>query len=56
MGTRLITSGVSRELGGTVSLELAPGGLRCSLDAPLDGPDPFTAFVAATHVRPVGRA
>lgn len=37
-GTRLITGGVSREFACTVSLEFAPGGLRCILDVPLDGP------------------
>ncbi|MEE7502632.1 sensor histidine kinase [Methylobacterium mesophilicum] len=55
-GTRLITGGVSRDLGGTVSLEFAHDGLRCSLDVPLDGPDRFTSFAAATDMRPVGRA
>ena len=43
-GTRLITGGVSRELGGTVRLEFAAEGLRCSLDVPLDGSDRFTSF------------
>ncbi|WP_378972352.1 hypothetical protein [Methylobacterium komagatae] len=55
-GTRLITGGVSRELGGTVSLEFAPGGLCCSLDMPLDEPDRFTSFAAATDRQPTGRA
>ncbi len=55
-GTRLITGGVSRELGGTVSLEFAPEGLRCSLDVPLDGPDRFTSFTTAADARPAGRA
>ncbi|MBP1179808.1 sensor histidine kinase [Methylobacterium sp. PvR107] len=55
-GTRLITGGVSRELGGEVRLEFALDGLRCSLDVPRDEPDRFTSFAAATDVRPVGRA
>ena len=55
-GTRLITGGVSRELGGTVNLEFAPGGLRCGLDVPLDGPDRFTSFAAADDVRTAGKA
>ena len=43
-GTRLITGGVSRELGGSVSLKFAPSGLICSIDVPLDEPDRFTSF------------
>lgn len=43
-GTRLITGGVSRELGGTVTLRFSPEGLRCSLDVPLDEPDRFLSF------------
>lgn len=43
-GTRLITGGVSRELGGEVRLDFDPDGLRCSLDVPLDGTDRFTSF------------
>lgn len=38
-GTSLITGGISRELGDTISLDFAPEDLRCSLDVPLDGPD-----------------
>ncbi|MGE8127673.1 hypothetical protein ACQKQD_11910 [Methylobacterium sp. NPDC080182] len=52
-GTRLISGGASCELGGTVSLEFAPRGLRRSFDVPLDGLDRLTAFVAPTEVRPV---
>jgi two-component sensor histidine kinase len=55
-GTRLITGGVSRELGGVVDLVFEPGGLRCSLDVPLDEPDRFTSFGAAADPRTVGRA
>jgi hypothetical protein len=55
-GTRLITGGVRREPGGAVGLAFAPEGPRCSLDVPLDGPDRFTSFAAATGMRPVGRA
>ncbi|GJD94514.1 sensor histidine kinase [Methylobacterium iners] len=43
-GTRLITGGISRELGGTVKLEFASSGLRCVIDVPLDEPDRFTSF------------
>lgn len=43
-GTRLITGGVSRELGGTVALRFPPEGLHCSLDVPLDEPDRFVSF------------
>ncbi|MCJ2066116.1 HAMP domain-containing protein [Methylobacterium sp. J-088] len=54
-GTRLITGGVGRELGGKVSLAFAPEGLRCSLDVPLDEPDRFTSFADAPEGRPVRR-
>jgi two-component sensor histidine kinase len=43
-GTRLITSGITRELGGTVDLTFAPEGVRCTLDVPLDAADRFTSF------------
>lgn len=43
-GTRLITGGVRRELGGIVRLEFAAEGLRCTLDVPLDEQDRFTSF------------
>lgn len=43
-GTRLITGGISRELGGSVRLEFAPLGLSCVMDMPLDEPDRFTSF------------
>lgn len=46
-GTRLITGGVKRELGGSVTLAFEPTGLRCSLDVPLDEPDRFTSFDAS---------
>ncbi|WP_264048881.1 sensor histidine kinase [Methylobacterium flocculans] len=55
-GTRLITGGVSRELGGMVRLEFASQGLRCSLDVPLDEPDRFTSFSEAAGTRPFGTA
>ena len=43
-GMRLINGGVRRELDGTVRLDFAPAGLRCTLDVPIDGPDRFTTF------------
>lgn len=43
-GTRLITGGISRELGGLVRLEFVPSGLRCTMEVPLDEPDRFTSF------------
>jgi two-component sensor histidine kinase len=55
-GTRLITGGVSRELGGIVQLEFASQGLRCSLDVPLDEPDRFTSFSEVAGTRPFGTA
>ncbi len=55
-GTRLITGGINRELGGEVRLAFDPGGLRCSLDVLLDGMDRFTSFGTETDVRTVGRA
>lgn len=55
-GTRLITGGVSRELGGTVRLDFAAEGLRCSLDVPLDGSDRFTSFSDIATSRPAGTA
>ncbi|MCJ2109182.1 HAMP domain-containing protein [Methylobacterium sp. E-041] len=55
-GTRLITGGVSRELGGSVRLDFAAEGLRCSLDVPLDGPDRFTSFSEVAGTRPFGTA
>ena len=55
-GTRLITGGVSRELGGTVRLEFAAEGLRCTLDVPLDGPDRFTSFSDVAGARSFGMA
>ena len=55
-GTRLITGGVSRELGGTVRLEFAVEGLRCTLDVPLDEPDRFTSFGDAAGGRWVATA
>ena len=55
-GTRLITGGISRELGGAVRLDFAADGLRCSLDVPLDEPDRFTSFGELADARPAGRA
>jgi two-component sensor histidine kinase len=55
-GTRLITGGVSRELGGTVRLDFAAEGLRCTLDVPLDEPDRFTSFSEVAGTRPFGTA
>ena len=55
-GTRLITGGISRELGGLVRLDFAADGLRCSLDVPLDEPDRFTSFGGLADARPAGRA
>ncbi|WP_308445417.1 sensor histidine kinase [Methylobacterium longum] len=43
-GTRLINGGVTQELGGTVRLVFQPGGLRCTIDVPLDAQDRFTSF------------
>ena len=43
-GTRLISGGISRELGGTVDLSFPPEGVRCALEVPLDEPDRFTSF------------
>ncbi|MGU3666515.1 sensor histidine kinase [Methylobacterium sp. A49B] len=43
-GTRLISSGISRELGGTVDLSFPTEGVRCTLAVPLDEPDRFTSF------------
>ncbi|WP_347710478.1 sensor histidine kinase [Methylobacterium tardum] len=40
-GTRLITGGIARELGGSVELSFPPEGARCALDVPLDEPDRF---------------
>ncbi len=34
-GTRMIERGLAAEFGGTVRIEFAPGGLRCTVDAPL---------------------
>jgi two-component sensor histidine kinase len=34
-GTRMIERGLAAELGGPVVLEFAPGGLVCTIDAPL---------------------
>ncbi len=55
-GTRLITGGVSRELGGTVQLVFDPEGLRCNLDVPLDEPDRFTSFAGSAGLQTVGTA
>ena len=43
-GTRLITGGIHRELGGSVDLSFPPEGARCVIDVPLDEPDRFTSF------------
>ena len=43
-GTRLISGGISRELGGTVDLTFRREGVRCTLEVPLDEPDRFTSF------------
>ena len=43
-GTRLINGGISHELGGTVHLDFDVGGLRCTLEVPLDAQDRFTSF------------
>ncbi|WP_244625496.1 sensor histidine kinase [Methylobacterium mesophilicum] len=43
-GTRLISGGISRELGGTVDLSFPTEGVRCTLAVPLDEPDRFTSF------------
>jgi len=37
-GTRVITGGVARELGGTVRILYPAEGLRCLVDVPLEGP------------------
>lgn len=55
-GTRLITGGVSRELGGLVRLEFAAGGLRCTLNVPLDEQDRFTSFREVAAGQPFGTA
>jgi two-component sensor histidine kinase len=55
-GTRLITGGISRELGGTVRLDFAADGLRCTLDVPLDEPDRFTSFRNIAGGQPFGTA
>ena len=55
-GTRLITGGIGKELGGLVRLDFAADGLRCSLDVPLDEPDRFTSFGGLADARPAGRA
>jgi len=55
-GTRLITGGVSRELGGLVRLEFAADGLRCTLDVPLDEQDRFTSFREVAGGQPFGTA
>lgn len=46
IGTRLINGGVGHELGGTVDLRFATGGLHCTLAVPLDAQDRFTSFRA----------
>src|SRR5690606_32942555 len=38
-GTRLITSGLKRQLRGEVEIRYAPEGLRCVIDIPLDDPE-----------------
>jgi two-component sensor histidine kinase len=43
-GTRLITGGITRELGGTVDLTFPPEGVRYALDVPVDAADRFTSF------------
>ena len=43
-GTRLITGGITHELGGMVRLAFEPEGLRCTVDVPLDAQDRFTSF------------
>lgn len=43
-GTRLITGGITHELGGVVRLAFEPKGLRCTVDVPLDAQDRFTSF------------
>ena len=43
-GTRLITGGITHELGGMVRLSFEPEGLYCTLDVPLDAQDRFTSF------------
>jgi two-component sensor histidine kinase len=55
-GTRLITGGVSRELGGVVRLEFAAEGLRCTLDVPFDEQDRFTSFREVAGGQPFGTA
>ncbi|MBK3404756.1 HAMP domain-containing protein [Methylorubrum populi] len=55
-GTRLITGGVSRELGGVVRLEFAAEGMRCTLDVPLDQQDRFTSFREVAAGQPFGTA
>lgn len=55
-GTRLITGGVSRELGGVVRLDFAAEGLLCTLDVPLDQQDRFTSFRELADGRPFGTA
>ena len=45
-GTRLITGGITHELGGVVRLAFETGGLRCTVDVPLDAQDRFTSFRA----------
>ncbi|HWL68729.1 MAG TPA: HWE histidine kinase domain-containing protein [Geminicoccus sp.] len=39
-GTRLIESGLAREFGGKVTLDFAPGGLVCRVQAPLPAEEP----------------
>ncbi len=55
-GTRLITGGVGRELGGVVRLDFAAEGLHCTLDVPLDEQDRFTSFREVAGGQPFGTA
>ena len=43
-GTRLITGGITNEIGVVVRLVFEPEGLRCTLDVSLDAQDCFTSF------------